>query len=356
MSSESSSGPSCSRSSAVPAAADSPSGRTSHRPSLAAAAVMTGSVDGDGSNDTIRPRYPRARSRSAKCPRFPPTSMTQLISRDLSTASSAQSSTPSSGRCGHRVTSKPKRCITFRRALGSIAGHLKGAENNGVPTQPDGQAAIRDTRVFPRRHRGAPRAALDTLRTTATAGRKRAALVTYIELRSNRDFPHIAVDVSAVGSAPRRRTGRRWPLKRAGLCADERSWANGPVTVRRRAPGGTGSDCEPRGRDHATAHSPGRQARHADRERGQEPGHQPRVRHRAGRGAHRRPHVPVQDARPRPHARVLAERGRGLSRHRVHHRQRRAEPDLRARPWRRADQRHGPGAGPLGGPLVDRPQ
>ena len=39
---------------------------------------------------------------------------------------------------------------------------------------------------------------------------------------------------------PRCRTGRPRPLKRAGLCADERSWANGPVTVRRRAPDGTG--------------------------------------------------------------------------------------------------------------------
>ena len=47
---------------------DSATGRTVQLGSCAAAALMTGSTVGEGSKETIRPVYPRERSRCADCP------------------------------------------------------------------------------------------------------------------------------------------------------------------------------------------------------------------------------------------------------------------------------------------------
>ena len=184
---------------------------------------------------------------------------------------------------------------------------------------------------------------------------KRTALVTYIELRSNRDFPQRS-RCSRCRLSPRRRTAV------AGRCREL-------GCVQTNEAGTT----EPSGSGAALRTEPGQIASHAaaitqplsalvdkldtptaSEVKSQVPGHASSIAQGAVLIAG--PHVPVQAARPRPYARVLAERGRGLSRHRVHHRQPRAELDLRARPWRRADQRHGPGAGPIGGPRVDRPR
>ena len=150
------------------------------------------------------PGRPPPRWRDAVAPHGPRQSPSQRAAGVADRSRAARRSRPSAAR---RTTGTAAGQATRLEPV-SITRHLKGAENNGSSDstrwarQPSVIHAFSGAKIPAS---GTSRLR-DTPRSTATAGRERTALVTYIELKSNRDFPHIAVDVAAVGSGPRRRT------------------------------------------------------------------------------------------------------------------------------------------------------
>src|SRR5207245_1632567 len=107
-----------------------------------------------------------------------------------------------------------------------------------------------------------------------TALSLRTALVTYIELRSNRDSRPSSPMYPLSTQVPASLT----VAEESGFCAGQRSWGDEACTGE---PGGR------RGGEPSAGSGSG-------------PGYRPRGEHRAGRRADRGPHVAVADARARP--------------------------------------------------------